>query len=208
MGPGGRCGPVSVSGGRPGPIKRGPERRSRAQAPAGVAGRKRAPAPKAGSGRETGASARPGPGFELSLKSPDCYTFAALQSPPRPMLRPDPTRRAAFALPLLQSGVGLAGAAVLAMFAGGSQAAAFLAGVMVVAAGFAIFAWRTAGRSPVASAARSFARLLVGAVLKWLVIGVGVALAMASPVLPAGFVLAGVLIAFLTYLLSLPWLLR
>jgi hypothetical protein len=53
-----------------------------------------------------------------------------------------------------------------------------------------------------------FMRLLVGALLKWLVIGAGVALAMASPALPAGFVLAGVLAAFLTYFLSLPWLLR
>lgn len=124
------------------------------------------------------------------------------------MHRPDPTRRAAYALPMLQSGVGLVGAAVLAIIAGGPSAAAFLAGAAAVAAGFAVFAWRTAGRSPIASAARSFARLLVGAVLKWLVIGVGVALAMAYPAFPAGFVLAGVLIAFLTYLLSLPWLLR
>lgn len=124
------------------------------------------------------------------------------------MHRSDPTRRAAFALPMLQSAAGLVGALVVAMVAGGPSAGAFLAGVAAVAAGFAVFAWRTAGPSPIASAARSFGRLLVGAVLKWLVIGVGVALAMANPALPAGFVLAGVLIAFLTYLVSLPWLLR
>ncbi len=109
---------------------------------------------------------------------------------------------------MLQSVAGLVGAAVLAIIAGGPSTAAFLAGAAAVAAGFAVFALRTAGRSPIASAARSFARLLMGAVLKWLVIGVGVALAMANPAFPAGFVLAGVLIAFLTYLLSLPWLLR
>jgi hypothetical protein len=112
------------------------------------------------------------------------------------MHRSDPTRRAAFVLPMLQSAAGLVGAAVLAIIAGGPSAAAFLAGAAAVAAGFAVFAWRTAGR------------LLMGAVLKWLVIGVGVALAMANPAFPSGFVLAGVLIAFLTYLLSLPWLLR
>lgn len=124
------------------------------------------------------------------------------------MHRLDRTRRAAYALPLLQSAVGLAGAACTAGFAGGASAAAFLAGSAAVAAGFAVFGWRTAGRSPVATAGRMFTRLLVGALLKWLVIGAGVALAMASPALPAAFVLAGVLAAFLTYFLSLPWLLR
>ncbi len=94
------------------------------------------------------------------------------------------------------------------MLASGASAAAFLAGSAAVAAGFAVFGWRTAGRPPVATAERMFMRLLVGALLKWLVIGAGVALAMASPALPAGFVLAGVLAAFLTYFLSLPWLLR
>lgn len=111
-------------------------------------------------------------------------------------------------LPLVQAAIGLIGAGLLAVLAGGSSAAAFLAGAAVVATGFAAFGWRTAGRSPVAPAGRMFVRLLVGVVLKWLVIGAGLALAMASAALPAGFVLAGALVAFLAYMLSLPWLLR
>ncbi|NZA25594.1 hypothetical protein H0E84_04300 [Luteimonas sp. SJ-92] len=144
----------------------------------------------------------------MPLKLPDCYTFAALQPPEHARIRSDRTRRAAYALPLVQAATGLVGAGVLAALAGGPAAAGFLAGAAVVAAGFAIFGWRTAGQSPVAPAGRMFARLLVGVVLKWLVIGAGVALAMASAALPEGFVLAGALAAFLAYMLSLPWLLR
>lgn len=144
----------------------------------------------------------------MPLKTPDCYTFAALQPPNHDKSRPDRTRRAAFLLPLVQAAIGLIGAGLLAVLAGGSSAAAFLAGAAVVAVGFAAFGWRTAGRSPVAPAGRMFVRLLVGVVLKWLVIGAGLALAMASAALPAGFVLAGALVAFLAYMLSLPWLLR
>lgn len=144
----------------------------------------------------------------MPLKTPNCYTFAALQPPKHDKSRPDRTRRAAFLLPLVQAAIGLIGAGLLAVFAGGSSAAAFLAGAAVVATGFAAFGWRTAGRSPVAPAGRMFIRLLVGVVLKWGVIGAGLALAMASAALPAGFVLAGALVAFLAYMLSLPWLLR
>jgi hypothetical protein len=111
-------------------------------------------------------------------------------------------------MPMVQAAVGLTGAGVLALAAGGRPAAAFLAGATVIAAGFAIFGWRTAGRSPVAPAGRMFARLLVGTVLKWLVIGAGLVLAMHGAGLPAGFVLGGALSAFLVSMIGLPWLLR
>ena len=109
---------------------------------------------------------------------------------------------------MVQAGAGTIGAGVLATVAGGSPAAAFLMGATVVAAGSAVFAWRTAGRAPVAPAGRMFVRLMVGTALKWLVIGAGLALAMSSAGLPAGFVLGGALTAFLAYMIGLPWLLR
>ncbi|MDH5831595.1 hypothetical protein QFW80_13815 [Luteimonas sp. M1R5S18] len=111
-------------------------------------------------------------------------------------------------MPMVQAAVGLTGAGVLALAAGGRPAAAFLAGATVIAAGFAMFGWRTAGRSPVAPAGRMFARLLVGTVLKWLVIGAGLVLAMHGAGLPAEFVLGGALTAFLVSMIGLPWLLR
>lgn len=144
----------------------------------------------------------------LPRGNPRCYTFAALQQPEPGISRPDPTRRAALRLPLVQGAVGLTGAGVLAMVVGGLPAAAFLAGATVIAAGFAAFAWRTAGRSPVAPAGRMFTRLLVGTVLKWLVIGAGLVLAMNGAGLPATFVLGGALTAFLVSMIGLPWLLR
>ncbi|HRN62511.1 MAG TPA: hypothetical protein PLF73_08625 [Luteimonas sp.] len=111
-------------------------------------------------------------------------------------------------LPMVQAAAGLVGAGLLAVAAGGRPAAAFLVGAVVVATGFAMFGWRTAGRPPVARAGRMFVRLLVGTVLKWLVIGAGLVLAMGSAGLPAGFVLGGALTAFLVFMVGLPWLLR
>lgn len=144
----------------------------------------------------------------LPLKSPRCYTFPALQQPEPVTPRPDPSRRATLKVPVVQGAVGLTGAGVLAVVAGGSPAAAFLVGAVVVAAGFAMFGWRTAGRSPVAPAGRMFVRLLVGTVLKWLVIGAGLVWAMSGAGLPAEFVLGGALSAFLVSMIGLPWLLR
>lgn len=124
------------------------------------------------------------------------------------MPRPDPTRRAALRLPMVQIAAGLIGAALLAAAAGGQPAAAFLTGAAVIAAGFAMFGWRTSGRPPVARAGRMFVRLMVGTALKWLVIGAGLVLAMGGAGLPAGFVLGGALTAFLASMIGLPWLLR
>ena len=104
--------------------------------------------------------------------------------------------------------MGIIGAGVVAMVAGGEPAAAFLVGAVVIAAGFAMFGWRTSGRSPVAPAWRMFMRLLVGTLLKWLMIGAGLVLAMHGAGLPAGFVLGGALSAFLVSMIGLPWLLR
>ncbi|TWG89746.1 ATP synthase I subunit [Luteimonas sp. J16] len=109
---------------------------------------------------------------------------------------------------MAQGVAGLTGAGVLATVAGGEPAVAFLAGATVVAAAFAVFAWRTAGRSPVAPAGRMFMRLLVGTGLKWLVVGAGLVLAMKGAGLPAGFVLGGALTALLVSMIGLPWLLR
>jgi hypothetical protein len=120
----------------------------------------------------------------------------------------DPVRRAAFAVPLVQIAVGLIGAGIVAWFAGRPGATGFLAGAIVVASGQAIFGWRTALRSPVVSAGRAFGRLIVGAALKWLVIGAGLVLAMNAAGWPAGFVLGGALAALLAYVIGIPWLLR
>lgn len=144
----------------------------------------------------------------LPLKLTGCYTFQALQQPEPGRHRPDPTRRAALRLPLVQAAVGLTGAGGLAVVAGGLPAVAFLVGAAVIATGFAMFGWRTAGRPSVAPAGRMFVRLLVGTVLKWLVIGAGLAWAMSGAGLPAEFVLGGALSAFLVSMIGLPWLLR
>lgn len=109
---------------------------------------------------------------------------------------------------MAQAAVGLVGAAVLAVVAGGSPAVAFLVGAAVIAAGFAMFGWRTSGRPPVAPAGRMFVRLLVGTALKWLVIGAGLVWAMSGAGLPAEYVLGGALAAFLVSMIGLPWLLR
>lgn len=117
-------------------------------------------------------------------------------------------RRAALALPLAQAGLGLAGSGALALTVGRPAAMAFLAGAAVIALGYAVFGWRTALRSPIAPASRAFLRLIVGALLKWLVIGAGLALAMTAADWPTEFVLGGAVSAFLAYVICLPWLLR
>ncbi len=120
----------------------------------------------------------------------------------------DPARRAALAVPLVQAGVGLVGAGIVASVMDRPGAIGFLAGAIVIALGHAVFGWRTALRSPVVSAGRAFSRMIVGAALKWLVIGAGLVLAMTAAGWPAEFVLGGALAALLAYVVSIPWLLR
>lgn len=111
-------------------------------------------------------------------------------------------------MPLVQAGVGLVGAGIVAWVTGRPGAIGFLAGAIVVALGHAIFGWRTVLRSPVVSAGRAFGRMIVGAALKWLVIGAGLVFSMTAAGWPAGFVLGGALAALLAYVISIPWLLR
>lgn len=131
-----------------------------------------------------------------------------MQPPTHGIARTTLNRRAALALPLAQIVVGLTGAGLLAWLVERAAALAFLAGAVVIALGYAAFAWRTAWRSAVAPAAQVFGRMLVGTLLKWLVIGAGLVLSLTVAGLPAGFVLAGALSALLAYLICLPWLLR
>ncbi len=137
-----------------------------------------------------------------------CYNLGALQPPT--FGKPDSSqiRRAAIALPLAQLAVGLVGAGVLAWPGGWPAALGFLTGAGVVALGHAAFGWRTSLRPAVVPAGRVFVRLLVGTLLKWLVIGSGLALTMATAGLPTGFLLAGALCALLAYPILMIWLLR
>ena len=118
-----------------------------------------------------------------------------------------PVTPRALLLPLCQLAVGAVGAVILSATVGGSAALALLAGVAVIAAAQLVFSWRTDLRSHSATAHRMFGRLILGTVLKWLVIGAGLAIAMTQGLNPA-YVLGGALLAFLAYLLCLPWLLR
>lgn len=118
-----------------------------------------------------------------------------------------PVTPRALLLPLCQLAAGAAGAIVLSATVGGSSALAFMAGVAVIAAAQLVFSWRTDLRSHSAKAHRMFGRLILGTVLKWLVIGAGLAIAMTQGLNPT-YVMGGALLAFLAYLLCLPWLLR
>jgi hypothetical protein len=115
---------------------------------------------------------------------------------------------AAWVLPLAQLGVGLLLALLAAVLAGWQAAPAVAVGAAVIAAGFALFGWRTQARSGVVSARHAFARLLLGTALKWLAIGAGLALAMSSGRFEPQFVLVGAVGAYLAYPLCLPRLLK
>lgn len=93
-------------------------------------------------------------------------------------------------------------------FASASAALGFLAGSMVLAAGFLAFGWRTAWVATVPTGPGAFGRLLLGLGLKWLVIAAGLALALSAERLEPLAVLAGAVTGYLAYLLCLPWLLR
>ena len=118
-----------------------------------------------------------------------------------------PVTPQALLLPLCQLAVGAVGAAFIAATWGGSSALAFMVGVAVIAAAQLVFSWRTDLRSHSATAHRMFGRLILGTVLKWLVIGAGLAIAMTQGLNPT-YVLGGALLAFLAHLICLPWLLR
>jgi len=118
-----------------------------------------------------------------------------------------PVTPQALLLPFCQLAVGAVGAVILSATVGGSAALALLAGVAVIVAAQLVFSWRTDLRSHTATAHRMFGRLILGTVLKWLVIGAGLAIAMTQGLNPT-YVLGGALLAFLAYLLCLPWLLR
>ena len=118
-----------------------------------------------------------------------------------------PVTPRALLLPLCQLAVGAVGAAFIAATWGGSSALAFMVGVAVIAAAQLVFSWRTDLRSHSATAHRMFGRLILGTVLKWLVIGAGLAIAMTQGLNPT-YVLGGALLAFLAHLICLPWLLR
>lgn len=111
-------------------------------------------------------------------------------------------------LPLAQLGTGLLVALATVVLADLQAAAAVVAGAAVMAAGYALFGWRTQGRPAVVTAQRAFMRLLVGSVLKWLAIGAGLVLAMSPGHFDPKFVLVGALSAWLAYLICLAWLLR
>lgn len=111
-------------------------------------------------------------------------------------------------LPLAQFTAGLLAASATVVLADVQAAAAVVAGAAVITAGYALFGWRTQARPGVVTAQRAFMRLLVGSLLKWLMIGAGLALAMSSGQFDPKFVLVGALSAWLAYLICLPWLFR
>lgn len=85
---------------------------------------------------------------------------------------------------------------------GGSDALAVLAGGGVVALGTAVLALRLFAGAP-AAAGTVLARLIVGNLLRWCVIGAGLYLAMVTLALPGLPVLAGVVAALMPQLLGL-----
>jgi len=88
------------------------------------------------------------------------------------------------------------------LFAGWRSGLATLCGGSVVAAATAVFALRLFAASP-ASAGMVFARLIVGNVLKWAVIALGLYLTMVKAGLPGLPVICGVVAALLPQLLGL-----
>lgn len=118
-----------------------------------------------------------------------------------------PVTPQALRLPLCQLAVGAVAAVVMSLLLGGSSALAMMAGVAVIAAAQLAFSWRTDLRSHSATAQRMLGRLILGTVLRWLVIGAGLAIAMTQGLSP-NYVLGGALLAFLVQMICLPWLLR
>ena len=116
--------------------------------------------------------------------------------------------RSALALPALQAAAGAVAAMAATIAFGARDGLGVAAGACAVAAGFLVFGWRTALRPQAVGAGTSFMRLLVGLLFKWLVVVAVLLVALRSGSVGATGVLSGVLLAYLAYFLSLPWLLR
>jgi hypothetical protein len=114
----------------------------------------------------------------------------------------------ALILPAFQAAGGVIAATIAVIAVDLKAGLGVAAGSLAVAAGFLVFAWRTALRPQVVGPGASFLRLLVGLLLKWTVIAAVLVVAWRSGGVGAGGVLAGVLTAYMAYFLSLAWLLR
>jgi len=110
-------------------------------------------------------------------------------------------RRLAFRVVLAQVGVTLLVAAGF-LLEGWHSSVGVLAGGGIVALGTAVLALRMFAAGP-AGAGTVLARMIVGNLLKWIVIGGGLYLALAKAGLPGLPVIAGVIAALLPQLLGL-----
>jgi ATP synthase protein I len=110
-------------------------------------------------------------------------------------------RRLAIRVVVAQIGVSALAAAVF-LFAGWRSGIAALCGGLVVAAATAVLALRLFAAGP-APAGMVFARLIVGNLLKWGVIALGLYLTMVKAGLPGLPVMCGVIAALLPQLLGL-----
>ena len=110
-------------------------------------------------------------------------------------------RRLALRVVLAQAGATLLVAAGF-LLGGWQSALGVLAGGGVVTLGTAMLALRMFAAGP-STAGTVLARMIVGNLLKWIVIGVGLYLLLAKAGLPGGPVIAGVIAALLPQLLGL-----
>ena len=110
-------------------------------------------------------------------------------------------RRLALRVVLAQAGVTLLAAAGFSL-AGWRSGFGVLAGGGVVVLGTAVLALRMFATGPT-GAGEELARMIVGNLLKWIVIGVGLYVVLAKVGLPGGPVIAGVIAALLPQLLGM-----
>ena len=110
-------------------------------------------------------------------------------------------RRLALRVVLAQAGVTLLAAAGFSL-AGWRSGFGVLAGGGVVVLGTAVLALRMFATGPT-GAGEALARMIVGNLLKWIVIGVGLYVVLAKVGLPGGPVIAGVIAALLPQLLGM-----
>ena len=110
-------------------------------------------------------------------------------------------RRLALRVVLAQAGATLLMAAGFSL-GGWQPALGVLAGGGVVTLGTSLLALRMFAAGP-STAGTVLARMIVGNLLKWIVIGIGLYLLLAKAGLPGGPVIAGVIAALLPQLLGL-----